>query len=347
MKLLALDTSFDDTAAAVLDGPFTVLSNVVSSQFEAHEAFGGVVPEVASRLHVERILPALDEALLRADLDLGQIEAVAATDRPGLLGSLLVGLDAAKAIALARDIPLVCVHHIEAHLYALFLDRPELRPPILCLVASGGHTSLVLLRRHGQMSVMGRTLDDAAGEAFDKVARAAGLGLPGGPALSRLAESGDPGALSMPRPEVGELDFSFSGLKTHGARLLAEGNAPQDVAAAFERAVVEVLVARLAKAAGLAGVSTVGLGGGVAANKVLRRAATDMAEAEGLELVVPPLAYCTDNAAMIGCLGHFMLEAGIRHDMSADARSAAEVGEVGFAGAGDVHLGPWTVDREP
>lgn len=330
MKILAIDTSFDDTAAAVLDGPHQVLSNVVSSQFEAHQEFGGVVPEVASRLHVERILPTIEEAIRRAGLTLDQIEAVAVTDRPGLLGSLLVGLDAAKAISLARGLPLICVHHIEAHLYALFLDRPDLRPPLLCLVASGGHTSLVLLRRHGEMSVIGRTLDDAAGEAFDKVARAAGLSLPGGPALSRLADEGDPKAVAMPRPDVGELDFSFSGLKTHGARLLTEGNAPADVAAAFQASVVEVLVARLAKAAKNVGVQTIGLGGGVAANGAWRRAAAEMAIDEGLDLVVPPIAYCTDNAAMIGCLGHIMLAAGLRHDLSSDARSAAEVGEISF-----------------
>lgn len=330
MKVLAIDTSFDDTAAAVLDGPFTVLSNVVSSQFEAHQAFGGVVPEVASRLHVERMLPTIDGALEAAEVALTDIEAIAVTDRPGLLGSLLVGLDAAKSISLVRGIPLVCVHHIEAHLYALFLGRPKLKPSLLCLVASGGHTSLVLLRRHGEMSIMGRTLDDAAGEAFDKVARAAGLGLPGGPALSRLADEGTVGAVPMPKPKVGELDFSFSGLKTHGARLLAEGNAAADVAAAFQDSVVSVLVDRMVEAARRAGVNTIGLGGGVAANAAWRAASAQRAESEGLELVVPPFEYCTDNAAMIGCLGHFMLEAGLRDHITADARSAAEVGERSF-----------------
>jgi N6-L-threonylcarbamoyladenine synthase len=330
MKILALDTSFDDTAAAVLDGPCSVLSSVVSSQHEAHRAFGGVVPEVASRLHVERILPAIDEALARARLTIDAIDAVAVTNRPGLLGSLLVGLDAGKAVAFARRIPLVCVHHIEAHLYALFLDRPDLRPPVLCVVASGGHTSLVLLRRHGDMTVMGRTLDDAAGEAFDKVARAAGLELPGGPALSALADRGDPAAVAMPVPEVGELDFSFSGLKTHAARLLGEGAPPADVAAAFQRSVVTVLVRRMIAASRAAGVTTVGLGGGVAANAAWRSAAGEAARAEGLDLVVPPFAYCTDNAAMVGCLGHFMLDAGLCDGLETDAASTAAVGAVSF-----------------
>jgi N6-L-threonylcarbamoyladenine synthase len=329
-KVLAIDTSFDDTAAAVLDGPFEVLSNVVSAQWDAHQQYGGVVPEVASRLHVERVLPSIDEALERAGLDLAGLDGIAVTDRPGLLGSLLVGLDAAKALAFARSLPLVCVHHIEAHVYALFLDHAELEPPVLCLVASGGHTSLVLLRRHGQMSVLGSTRDDAAGEAFDKVARAAGLAMPGGPALSRLAEKGDPKAVNMPKLRVGELDFSFSGIKTHGARLLEEGHRPADVAAAFEASVVDALVDRLRRGAEKTGVSTIGLGGGVAANRALRHAATRMADKEGLTLIVPDFEYCTDNAAMIGCLGHFMLDAGLRSGFDSDARSVAAVGEIGW-----------------
>ena len=330
MKLLALDTSFDDTAAAVLDGPYTVLSNVVSAQWEAHQAYGGVVPEVASRLHVERIVPTIDRALDEAGLRLNDIDALAVTDRPGLQGSLLVGLDAAKSLALARDLPLVCVHHIEAHLYALMLDRPALAPPLICLVASGGHTSLLLLRRHGHFEVLGQTRDDAAGEAFDKVARAAGLPLPGGPALSALAAEGDAAAVPMPKLRVGELDFSFSGIKTHGARLLAEGHDRADVAAGFEAAVVEALVDRLRRAARRRGVRTIGLGGGVAANSALRREAAAMARAEGLELLLPERVYCTDNAAMIGALGHVMLEAGVRSGLDADARSVAPIGEVRF-----------------
>jgi N6-L-threonylcarbamoyladenine synthase len=327
MRILAIDTSFDDTAAAVLDGPRRVLSNVVSAQWEAHAPYGGVVPEVASRLHVERIIPTIDAALDQAGLRLSDIDGVAVTDRPGLLGSLLVGLDAGKTLAFARQIPLVCVHHIEAHLYALFLERPELEPPLLCLVASGGHSSLVLLRRHGEIEVLGRTRDDAAGEAFDKVARAAGLGMPGGPALSRLAEGGEPRGVAMPKLRVGELDFSFSGIKTHAARLLSEGADAADVAAAFQASVVDALVDRLRRAASSAGVTTVGLGGGVAANGALRRAAAEMAAEQGLDLVVPGVEYCTDNAAMIGCLGHTMLDAGQRDGLDADARSVAEVGE--------------------
>jgi N6-L-threonylcarbamoyladenine synthase len=330
MKVLAIDTSFDDTAAAIMDGPHQVLANVVSAQWEAHQAFGGVVPEVASRLHVERIIPAVDEALKQAQLSLDDIEAFAVSDRPGLLGSLLVGLDAAKGLSYAEQKPLVCVHHIEAHVYALFLERPDLEPPLLCLVASGGHTSLVLLRQHGDMTVLGRTLDDAAGEAFDKVARAAGLPMPGGPALSRLAEQGDATDVPMGRIRVAGLDFSFSGLKTHAARLLSEGYAAADVAAAFQEASVEVLVRRLRQAAKQTGVTTIGLGGGVAANQAWREATARMADQEERNLVVPPFRYCTDNAAMIGCLGHFMLSAGLRSGLETDARSVAEVGEIPF-----------------
>lgn len=329
MRVLGIDTSFDDTAAAVVDGT-RVLSNVVSSQWEAHAPYGGVVPEVASRLHVERILPTVDRALGEAGLDLAGVEGIAVTDRPGLAGSLLVGLDAAKAIAFARGLPLVCVHHIEAHVYAAFLERPDLEPPLLTLVASGGHTSLILLERHGRMRAVGRTLDDAAGEAFDKVARAAGLGLPGGPALSRLAAEGDAKAVVMPRPSVPGLDFSFSGLKTHGARLLGEGARAADVAAAFEASAVSFLVAKLREAARAVGVSRVALGGGVAANRRLRAEAAAMAEAEGLEVVVPAVALCTDNAAMVGCLGGFALAAGARSGLDADARSSALVGEAPF-----------------
>ena len=330
MKVLAIDTSFDDTAVAILEGRTEVLANVVTSQWEAHQPYGGVVPEVASRLHVERIVPAIQEALDTARLGLDELDAIAVTDRPGLSGSLLVGLDAAKSLALARDLPLICVHHIEAHIYALFLARPDLEPPLVCLVASGGHTSLVLLRRHGDLELLGRTRDDAAGEAFDKVARAAGLPMPGGPALSRLAEKGNPDALDMPRLRVGELDFSFSGIKTHAARLLAEGARPEDVAAGFQAAVVETLVDRLRRSARLTGVRTIGLGGGVAANEALRRAVASMASERGFDLVVPEPQWCTDNAAMIGALGHVMLEAGLRDGLEADARSVAEIGERPF-----------------
>jgi len=333
MKVLAIDTSFDDTAAAVVDGR-RVLSSITRAQHQDHELFGGVVPEVASRLHVERILPAVDAALEAAGLDLHAIEGIAVTNRPGLLGSLLVGLDAAKALTLVLGTPLVAVHHIEAHVYATFVERPDLEAPLLCLVASGGHTSLVHLVRPGVLRVVGRTLDDAAGEAFDKVARAAGLGLPGGPALSELARRGSAGRVPVPRPAVPGLDFSFSGLKTHAARLLDDGAAPEDVAAAFEAAVVDVLVARLREAAKKTGVTTVALGGGVAANALLRLRAAEMADEERLALVVPRTALCTDNAAMVGCIGHEMLEAGLRAGLEVDARSTAAVGELPFGAGG-------------
>ncbi|MGE5592121.1 MAG: tRNA (adenosine(37)-N6)-threonylcarbamoyltransferase complex transferase subunit TsaD [Betaproteobacteria bacterium] len=320
--VLGLETSCDETACAVLgaDGSceasgLRLLSNVVASQVDLHKRFGGVVPEVASRRHVETIIPVIDQALGDAGLRLSDVTAVAATRGPGLVGAVLVGLSAAKAVALARQLPFVAVNHIEAHIYANFLEHPDLRPPFVCLVVSGGHTDLVYLRDHGSYEVMGRTRDDAAGEAFDKVARVLGLGYPGGPAIDAAARSGDPEAVRFPRTflEEGSYDFSFSGLKTavlNHVRKVNTGLA--DVASSFQEAVVDVLVEKTMRAALAKGVEVVALAGGVAANSRLRERMAVRASEAGLRLVFPSPGLCTDNAAMVACAGYFRLVRGER-----------------------------------
>jgi N6-L-threonylcarbamoyladenine synthase len=309
--LLAIETSCDDTCAAVLDGP-RILSNVISSQAE-HERFGGVVPEVASRRHLELVTPVLDAALSEAGASLDDVEAVAVTAGPGLIGALLVGVSAAKAIAAPRRLPLVPVDHLQGHVAANFLEPDPLEPPFLCLVASGGHTLLAGVRDHEGHEVLGQTLDDAAGEAFDKVARMLGLGYPGGPALQRLAEEGDVDAFEMPVAMTRDpgLDFSFSGLKTAlayrcrelGPQGVAERRA--DLAAGFQAAAVGQLIAKLERALDSNEWQAVALGGGVAANGPLREAVAALCERRGLRLKLVPLELCTDNAAMIGSAARF------------------------------------------
>jgi N6-L-threonylcarbamoyladenine synthase len=305
--ILALETSCDDTCAAVLDGP-RVLSSVISSQAAAHAQFGGVVPEVASRHHLELVAPVVEAALTEAATGLEEIEAVAVTVGPGLIGALLVGVSTAKAIAAPRRLPLIPVDHLQGHVAANFLEPEALEPPFLCLVASGGHTLLAGVRGHGGYELLGQTLDDAAGEAFDKVARLLGLGYPGGPALEELAREGDPDAFEMPvamRRDPG-LDFSFSGLKTAlvyvsrdlGPEQTAERRA--DLAASFQAAAVGQLVAKLERALKAGEWEAVALGGGVAANGPLREAVAALCERRGVRLKLVPLALCTDNAAMIG-----------------------------------------------
>jgi N6-L-threonylcarbamoyladenine synthase len=307
VKLLAIETSCDDTCAAVLDGP-RIRSNVISSQAAAHEQFGGVVPEVASRHHLRLATPVVRAALQEAETSLDQLEAVAVTAGPGLIGALLVGLSTAKAIAAPRQLPLVPVDHLHGHVAANFLEPDPLEPPFLCLVASGGHTLLAGVRRHDRFDVLGETLDDAAGEAFDKAARMLGLGYPGGPALERLAESGDPGAFELPVAMTRDpgLDFSFSGLKTalvYRCRELGpEGLEARraDLAASFQEAVVGQLVAKLERALRAGEWTAVALGGGVAANGPLRRSVRELCEDLGPALKLVPGSLCTDNAAMIG-----------------------------------------------
>jgi N6-L-threonylcarbamoyladenine synthase len=310
--VLGIETSCDETAAAVLIGPRTVRSSVVSSQIDLHAPFGGVVPEIAGRAHVDRIVPVVARALVEAGVEGKDLDAVAATEGPGLVGSLLVGVAAAKALALSWDVPYVGVNHLEAHLYAPSLDEPDLEPPMVALLVSGGHTLVVHVPEQGRYEVLGGTIDDAAGEAFDKVARYLGLGYPGGPAIDRLAVEGDPEAVPLPRPMLHEgYDLSFSGLKTAVIRHVRAHPEVDtaDVAASFQAAVVDVLVTKLLRAARDTGVPTVAIGGGVAANSLLRERVLDAAAAEGLRPSLPTRAMCTDNAAMVAAAGWWRLQA--------------------------------------
>ncbi len=308
---LALETSCDDTCAAVVDGP-RILSNVVSSQAEFHERFGGVVPEVASRHHLELVNAVVAAALEEAGTTLEEVDAVAVTQGPGLIGALLVGLSSAKALAAARRKPLIPVDHLHGHVSANFLEPEPLEPPFICLIASGGHTLLAGVREHGRFEVLGSTVDDAAGEAFDKGARLLGLGYPGGPAIQQAAENGDPEAFAFPvaMSERG-LDFSFSGLKTslvYRVRDLGPEETERrraDLAASFQRAITGQLVAKLRRVAGTGDWPAIALGGGVAANAELRRRTQSLCDELGLRLKLVPIALCTDNAAMIGSAARF------------------------------------------
>ncbi len=313
MRILGIETSCDETAAAVVEDGRRVRSSIVSSQVELHAPYGGVVPELASRAHVELVNPVVDEALMEAGiLDPGELDAVAACHGPGLAGALLVGVSAAKALALATGLPYVQVNHLEAHLYAGWLEVPDLQPPLAVLIVSGGHTLLVVMEDHGRYRMMGQTVDDAAGEAFDKVARFLGLGYPGGPAIDRLAAEGDPRAVSFPRAMLDEgYDFSFSGLKTAVLNHVRQHPevATADVAASFQEAVVDVLTRKLVAAADDAGTPTLVLGGGVAANSRLRARVGEAAEGTGRRVFLPPLALCTDNGAMIAGAAWWRLRA--------------------------------------
>jgi N6-L-threonylcarbamoyladenine synthase len=310
--LLAIETSCDDTCAAVLEGP-RILSNVISSQAAAHAGFGGVVPEVAARHHLDLVEPVVEAALREAGATLDAVEAVAVTAGPGLIGALLVGVSTAKALAAARRLPLIPVDHLQGHVAANFLEPEPLEPPFLCLVASGGHTLLAAVRDHEGHEVLGQTLDDAAGEAFDKSARLLGLGYPGGPAIQREAEKGDPEAFEMPVAMARNpgLDFSFSGLKTAlvyrcrelGPEGVAERRA--DLAASFQAAVVEQLTTKLKRALKKGDWEAVALGGGVAANGPLREAVAALCEEAGVRLKLVPISLCTDNAAMIGSAARY------------------------------------------
>jgi N6-L-threonylcarbamoyladenine synthase len=323
-RILGIETSCDETAAAVVDGGRVVRSSVVASQTQ-HAEFGGVVPEVASRAHVDVITSVLADALVEAGVDYGDLDAVAACHGPGLAGALLVGVSAAKAIAVAHDIPYIGVNHLEGHLYAAQLEDPELEPPMLVLLVSGGHTMLVHVEEHGRYRIMGQTVDDAAGEAFDKVARFLGLGYPGGPVIDRLAADGDPYAIPFPRPMLAEgFDFSFSGLKTAViTRVRAHPDDDvADLAASFQAAVVDVLARKLERAADEVGAKVVALGGGVAANRALRARVADDAERAGRQSFLPSRAFCTDNAAMIAAAGWYRL----RTDGPGDLRLGAVPG---------------------
>lgn len=310
--VMAIETSCDETSVAVVRGGTEVLSNVVSSQIELHADFGGVVPEVASRAHLEMLEFVIEQALSDAGVTGGDVDAVAATHGPGLIGALLIGVSAAKALSLAWDVPYVGVNHMEGHLFATFLERPDLEPPLVVLLVSGGHTMIVHLEALGRYRILGSTIDDAAGEAFDKVARYLGLGYPGGPVVDRLAREGDRDAIRFPRGLLDEgLDFSFSGMKTSVINYVRKHRDADnaDLCAGFQEAVVDVLVAKTMRAAEAVGANGVCLGGGVAANSRLRERFADEAAVRGFDCLVPDRAYCTDNAAMIAAAAHWRLDA--------------------------------------
>ncbi len=304
--VLGIETSCDETAAALVMGGFDVLSSVVSTQVDLHAQYGGVVPEIASRAHLELLNPVVARAIVEGGVDESRIDAVAATVGPGLIGALLVGVSAAKALALAWDVPFIGVNHMEAHLYAAFLEDPSLELPLVVLLVSGGHTMLIEMRGHGDYRLLGQTIDDAAGEAFDKVARFLGLGYPGGPAVDRVAVDGDPKSINFPRAMLHDgLDFSFSGLKTSVINYIrANPNvSTQDVAASFQQAVVDVLVTKARRAATAVGARGLVLGGGVAANSLLREEFLTACTTDGIRGFLPSRSMCTDNAAMIAAAG--------------------------------------------
>lgn len=321
MLILAIETSCDETAAAVVKDGKEVLSNVISSQVEFHRKYGGIVPELAARKHIEVISPVIKEATDRAGVALSELDAVAVTYGPGLVGSLLVGLCAAKAIAWSLGKPLIGVNHLEGHIYANFLapSPQSLVPqfPFICLLVSGGHTMVILVEGHGKYRTLGRTRDDAAGEAFDKVARFLGIGYPGGPIIDKLAKEGDPHAVEFKRPMIEKefgYDFSFSGIKTAVVTYVNKvgGTTPAsrsrflaDLVASFQQAVVETLVEKTIQAALNHRVKTVALGGGVSANSALRKHLQERGKGEGLKILIPPLEYCTDNAAMIAVAAYY------------------------------------------
>lgn len=359
--ILAIETSCDETAAAVVKDGRTVLSNVISSQIDLHTLYGGVVPEIASRKHIEKINPVITEALQKANMTLDEIDAIAVTYGPGLVGCLLVGVAEAKAIAYAAGKPLIGVHHIEGHVSANYISHPELEPPFLCLVVSGGHTHIVLVEDYGEYRIIGRTHDDAAGEAYDKVARAIGLGYPGGPKIDKLSREGNPDALAFPRAHIEgcPYDFSFSGLKSAVLNYLniakmksdfaagrageenvpaaggtlacpdvfADGITRADLAASFQEAVVDVLVTRTLAAAQAFGIDKVAIAGGVASNSALRARMQTVGEANGKKIYYPEPIYCTDNAAMIGAAAFYEYRKGVTHDWTLNAVPNLKLGE--------------------
>ncbi|MGN0420032.1 MAG: tRNA (adenosine(37)-N6)-threonylcarbamoyltransferase complex transferase subunit TsaD [Acetatifactor sp.] len=327
VMILAIESSCDETAAAVVKNGREVLSNVIYTQIALHTQFGGVVPEIASRKHIEKINQVIEQALTEAKLTLQDITAIAVTYGPGLVGALLVGVAEAKAISFASGIPLVGVHHISGHISANYIEHAELEPPFVCLVASGGHSHLVVVKDYGEYEIIGRTRDDAAGEAFDKVARAIGLGYPGGPKIDQLAKEGNPDAISFPRAKVAEneYDFSFSGLKSavlnylNSCQMKGETVKTADVAASFQKAVIDVLVEHSLHAVKQFGFSKFAIAGGVASNSSLRKAFEQECARQGIRFYHPSPIYCTDNAAMIGVAGYYEYLAGVRHGYDLNA----------------------------
>ncbi len=308
---LGIETSCDETAAAVLSGGREILSNVISTQIPIHQKFGGVVPEIASRRHIVNIMPVIDEAISKAGVDLHEINQIAVTYGPGLVGALLVGVSAAKTLAFALKIPLIAVNHLEGHIFANFLSAPNLEPPFLALVVSGGHSSLIKMMNYNEFELIGQTRDDAAGEAFDKIARVMNLPYPGGPQIDKLAKEGNSTAIDFPRARISDFDFSFSGLKSavlnylNTAQMKGEEINKADVAASFQKAVIDSLVDKTIDAAEKFQLNKIVLAGGVAANSSLEGNLRGLCESHGLEFFYPSKILCTDNAAMIACRGYY------------------------------------------
>ena len=333
--ILAVESSCDETAAAVVRNGRDVRSNVISSQIELHKLYGGVVPEIASRKHIEKINQVIEEALAQAEVTLDDIDAIGVTYGPGLVGALLVGVAEAKAIAYAKGLPLVGVHHIEGHISANYIEHPELEPPFLCLVVSGGHTHLVCVRDYGKYEILGRTRDDAAGEALDKVARAIGLGYPGGPKIDRLSREGNPDAIFFPRAHIEDApcDFSFSGVKSavlnyiNGCQMKGETYSQADVAASFQKAVTDVLTEHSMQAVRETGLKKFAIAGGVASNSSLRASLEEACRKEGVRFYYPSPIFCTDNAAMIGAAAYYEYLAGTRHGWDLNAVPNLKLGE--------------------
>lgn len=335
VRILAIESSCDETAAAVVENGRTVCSNVISSQIDIHTLYGGVVPEIASRKHTERISQVVRKALEEADAKLNEVDAVAVTYGPGLVGALLVGVSYAKGLAFSAGKPLIGVHHIEGHICANYIDHPELEPPFLSLVISGGHTHLVHVADYGKYEILGISRDDAAGEVFDKVARAIGLGYPGGPKIDRISEEGDPAAIAFPRAKIreSEYDFSFSGLKSavlnylNSIKMSGEEVRRADVAASFQQAVIDMILERAFLAVKERGERRIVLAGGVASNRHLRDAFSKECEAQGIELYCPPPILCTDNAAMIGAAAYYEYLSGVRDGWDLNAVPNLRLGE--------------------
>lgn len=333
--ILAIESSCDETAAAVVENGRKILSNVISSQIALHTIYGGVVPEIASRKHIEAIDGVIMEALKQANVTLQDIDAIAVTYGPGLVGALLVGLAEAKALAFALKKPLIGVHHIEGHICANYIENEEFKPPFVCLVVSGGHTHIVFVPEYGKYEIMGKTRDDAVGEAYDKVARAIGMGYPGGPKIDAAAKKGNNQAIDFPRVflEENSYDFSFSGLKSavlnyiNKANMTAQKIVPEDIAASFQQAVIDVLVQKTLKAVEQKGVYTIALAGGVASNSALRQKMKEECEKKGYTLHIPEPIYCTDNAAMIGCAAYYEYKKGIRDTFDLNANPSLKLGE--------------------
>lgn len=335
ITILAIESSCDETAAAVVRNGRTVLSNIISSQIDLHKLYGGVVPEIASRKHIEKINQVIEEALCEADCSLDDIDAISVTYGPGLVGALLVGVAEAKAIAYARNLPLIGVHHIEGHISANYIENKELEPPFLCLVVSGGHTHLVCVEGYGKYRILGKTKDDAAGEAFDKVARAIDLGYPGGPKIDKLAKEGNPDAIDFPRAHVGDsvYDFSFSGVKSavlnyiNGCKMKQAEYNRADIAASFQKAVTDVLVDHAMAGVENYGLKKLAIAGGVASNSALRAAMRKACEERGIEFYYPSPILCTDNAAMIGAAAFYDYQNGIRSGWDLNAVPNLKLGE--------------------